>query len=92
MARIALHQTSLPAAQAPDAQWIRQLDVMPDPMFDDLWERAGMDEVIRYLKGGIFLNVPDEWKGYIESGPPCSTFSSRMDTMEYEPTLVESSD
>ena len=63
---------SQPTAEAPCSSFIRNFDVMPDPMFDDMWERAQMPEVLQYLRGGagISILVPEEWEGYLPKSPP----------------------
>ena len=64
--------TMQPTAEAPCSSFIRNFDVMPDPMFDDMWERAQMPEVLQYLRGGagISILVPEEWEGYLPKSPP----------------------
>jgi hypothetical protein len=44
----------------------------PDPIaiyracaFSDLWQDAGMPEVVQYLRGNSHLKLPDEWRSVL---------------------------
>ena len=54
--------TSISEPEAPDAADIRSWHVTPIPGLDDLYEEARMYEVVEYLQGGFFLNLPEAWK------------------------------
>lgn len=68
-------------AQAPEAQYIKQFDVMPSVEWDDLWERAQMGDVLRYLKGGFSLDLPEDWEGYLPNSPKLDL--ARLLTRDY---------
>ena len=55
--------TSISEPEAPDAEEIRSWHVTPIPGLDDLYEEARMYEVVEYLQGGFFLNLPEAWEG-----------------------------
>lgn len=42
---------------------------MPHFDFSDLWHEARMTEVIQYLAGSHFLQIPDDWRGYFPETP-----------------------
>ena len=64
---------------------------MPSVEWDDLWERAQMSDVLRYLKGGYSLNLPEDWEGYLPSFPKPDLAS--LLTREYSaPTPMDTSE
>ena len=70
--------TSEPALswfEAPAPMQIRACDVTPLHNLHDLWEDAKMGEVVEYLRGGMFLRLPEEWQS-------CASFS-------YNPSQTE---
>jgi len=60
---------NLPSFEAVEAEFLKQFDVMPTFGVHDLWEKARMAEVIQYLRGGISLDVPEDWSGYFPKSP-----------------------
>ena len=39
-----------------------------DAFFSDLWKDAEMWKVVRYLRGGVGLSLPAEWREYLPPG------------------------
>ena len=58
------------SAQAPAPEDITADMIFNDPhLFEDLWKDAEMYKVIRYLRGGVGLMLPEEWLAHMPQVP-----------------------
>ena len=57
------------SCQAPEPEYIREFDVTASYGVDDLWDKAKMEDVIRYLGGGISLNLPPDFAVFFPKIP-----------------------
>ena len=56
--------------QAPAPEDISADAIFNEPaLFEDLWHDAEVCKVLRYLRGGVGLQLPAEWREHIPSGP-----------------------
>ena len=53
----------------PEKVKLNPLKVYTSQTFDDMWEDAGVPEVLEYIRGNKSLKIPSEWRPHLLPQP-----------------------